>query len=477
MPAERPQRGGPQTDLVGGARQSTGDRRQQEWSPDGLTGQGVHRVPVDADIPRDPRSDVRDPLLALDGVQHAVGLGRRSGGIDAEGEVEGLSVQAGGRGQMGQAGPEHGGGAQRGDGQDRAHQRRADGHGGAAASSFEGVADADQGTGRRSDAGQHGDRAGWTRHPAAGFAPLDPGGTDGGPQTQGQDDQQCRQGTEQQHPRIERESVGGVGQSRLTDGREGRQPVGQQDTTDHPDRSDGQGPGQAQQGQLGARDAERAQGGEGVCLDHGLAGQSLGHHDDPHQRGESGQDPPSDGLGSDGFADGGGRRVEVGHAALTAGLSGMGLEAREIGGPAAEPHEVDVEEDGPLLDGPCEGGGGVQVVRGAVGGRELVLGCLETHHPEGEGGSLRRDVGAAQGRTVLRRRGERDTDDRPEVDADVTLHREGGQHLVGVGRVGHATGHQFDLVAEGLRPEVEDPEVLVAQGPASGSTGASRCPG
>jgi len=60
---------------------------------------------------------------------------------------------------------------------------------------------------------------------------------------------------------------------------------------------------------------------------------------------------------------------------------GLALESWQVGRPVPEPNEVGVEEDRVRIEGAVEGLGGVEVVSGGVGRRELLLSATVVDHP------------------------------------------------------------------------------------------------
>ena len=170
------------------------------------------------------------------------------------------------------------------------------------------------------------------------------GGTDGRPDRQGEDDDDRRRRPGEQHERVEDKPEGRLGESRLTDGSEGGESEGQQDASEGSHHADEQRPGHAECHQPTTGETESAQRGERVGLDRGLAGQRLGDDDHADQRGQTGQDPPPDGLGMDGQLDRLGIRIEVGHR-QRAERPDTCLEAGEIRLAMPEPNEVGVDSD------------------------------------------------------------------------------------------------------------------------------------
>src|ERR1700683_1146739 len=112
-------------------------------------------------------------------------------------------------------------------------------------------------------------------------------------------------------------------------------------------------------------------------MDRRLTTLSLGQHDQPNQKGQRSEDPPTHRLRSDGRVDGGRIGVEISQA-RRAVLAGLGLEAGNVGGSMAKSHEVGMEKNRPVVDGTNERLGGVKAVVRAAGGREFVLGWLGT---------------------------------------------------------------------------------------------------
>jgi hypothetical protein len=159
------------------------------------------------------------------------------------------------------------------------------------------------------------------------------------------------------------------------------------------DDGDEERPGHAHQHELAPGNSQCAQRGVRLGFDGGLPGQRLDDHDDPHQRRETGQDPPSDGLGADRVFDPGRFVVDIGDREAPQRLR-LSLELREAGRAVAKLDEVGVEDDRLRVQRPREGRGGVEVVAGAVAERKFDLGCFDPHHAQGDGRTGRPYVGA-----------------------------------------------------------------------------------
>ncbi len=377
-----------------------GDRGQQHRTTDRLAGQGRHGVAVDADVGRYASGDRRDRPFLLHVGHQLVGLGRRARAVQADVEVEGLSVEGRGGRQVGQAGSEHRRGAQCRDGQDRSHQGGADRYGGTALAPLEGVANPDQGTGGGAHSGQQrdGSRRAW--HPGL-TAATSPGHRYSRAEAEQQYDGQGDEAPEQERRGVEGEPRGGIGQSRLAHQGEVGQPVGQEEAGRHSGGRDGGGPGHDRKNELRAGDAERPQRGVGVLLHQRLTAEGLGQHDQPHEGGEPSQNPPAHSQGPDGGIDGSRGGVDVDNAHGT-DLSSRSLEAWDIGGPVSQSHEVQVKEERPMLNGPSEGLARIEAVRRPVGGRKLAFRRLDADHLEGVSRTVGLDGLPVQGGAPLR---------------------------------------------------------------------------
>ena len=222
-----------------------------------------------------------------------------------------------------------------------------------------------------------------------------------------------------------------------------------------PTTADEERPGQAHQHELAPGNPEGAQRGVRLGFDGGLPGQRLDDHDNPDQRGETGQDPPSDGLGADRVFDHGRFVVDIGDREAPNAFAWV-WNCGKAGRAMAKLDEVGVEDDRLRVQRPREGRGGVEVVGGAAAGRKFDLGCFDPHDAQGDGRPGRpRMFGVVQHGAALGRGGEGDTDHGADVHAVVLGQGERRQHLVGVGLIRHPARLQFDHVGQLLRRHLE----------------------
>ena len=252
---------------------------------------------------------------------------------------------------------------------------------------------------------------------------------------------------------------GGIGQSDFAHHGERRNQECKNHSADRSRDSNEKGPGHAHEHELTPGNSQSTQRGVRLGVHRGLSSQRLGDHDDPDQCSETGQDPPSDGLGADRGLDLGRFVVDIGDREAPQRLR-LSLELREAGRAMAKLDEVGVEDDRLRVQHPRQGRGGVEVVGGAAAGREFDLGCFDPHHAERDGRTGRPYVGVVQHGAALGRGDKGDANHGADVHTVVLRQGERRKHLVGVRLVRHSARLQFDHMAQLPRGHLKYAEVI-----------------
>ena len=163
------------------------DRRGQQLATDAITSDDGNNFIIDDEVAAEAGSDVRYGASAFEIGEYLV-VRRVPGSIYGKRQVVRLSVECGRAGQVGQAGTEDRRRAQCRDGQDCPKHCRADRNRIATATPFEGMANTDQRAGRGTATGEKRHNAGRPHHPRGFAGIVHASGSDGRPQTQGEDD-------------------------------------------------------------------------------------------------------------------------------------------------------------------------------------------------------------------------------------------------------------------------------------------------
>ena len=430
--------------LAVAAGQLPGDRREQEPATDGRCGDASHGHPVDGTLCLDAVADPGDGPVLHEAAQEC---GVRLAACVTEIELERVAVQGGRGQQVREAGAEDSRSAERHDRQHSPEQGSAHRDGGPAVLALQGLTDTDHRARRcahRGEASHHGRGTGHFRLVAG---PHGTCGPHGRPDAQGEHSHHHGERSERKDAQVERHAGGGLGKARLAHRSERGQRGSQRDGAGRAGQRHRQAPRHAERDELPPVGAQGRQRGIVAALDDALPGHCLADDRQPHDSGEGGQDPPPDGLRTDGCLDGCDLLAAV-LVALHAGrVEGIGLsvESGQASRTAAQPDEVLIAVRRPRDHGPRERPAGEQVVHRRRPGRELTDGGLDPDHVERNRrtGGPRWCAGGAVRRRQLRSRVERHADNCAEMHPFVLLQSEGRQHLVGVRRVRQAARDQL----------------------------------